>query len=239
MKPDVHFRRVAIVQRELPHYRTPFYECLRAELASRDVALAVIQSSASASERLPGDIGNVPWAHTVSGSEFGIGDRRVLWQPLIPTIKTADLVIVEQASRLLLNYVLFARQALLRRPMALWGHGRSFHSENATTGAGESLKRWLSARVHWWFAYNDLSAKVISELGFPVERTTVVQNSTDTRRFREMVDETSAERLYRLREGLGLHRGRTAIFVGNFHPEKQLSFLFEAIEHLHREDPDF
>lgn len=239
LKHGNHSHRVAIIQRELPHYRTPFYECLRLELDARGVGIDVIESNADVSKRLPGDIGHVPWAHKASGIQIGIGDRRLLWQRVGPRLRAADLVIVEQASRLLLNYLLFARQSFLRRPMAFWGHGRSFHSEAVASSVGESIKRWLSQRVHWWFAYNDLSAQVINEFGFPVDRITVVQNSTDTRGFRELVDRASAENVEELRERYGLQSGQTAVFVGSFHPEKRLAFLFEAIQHLHQHDSGF
>jgi glycosyltransferase involved in cell wall biosynthesis len=239
VKPEGQHRHVAIVQQDLPNYRTPFFECLRADLAKRGVVLDIIRSGPSRPGRLPDDIGDLPWARTVAAREFGIGSRRVLWQPLDRELRTADLVIVEQASRLLLNYVLLVRQTLQRRPMALWGHGRSFHPGSTATDLGELLKRWLSRRVYWWFAYNELSARVVNDLGFPAGRTTVVQNSTDTRRFHRLVEAVTPEALEQLRQRFGLHRGRTAIFVGNFHPDKQLPFLFEASEHLHRVDPDF
>lgn len=234
-----HARRVAIVQRELPHYRTPFFECLRLELNARGLAIDVIESNARVPKRLPGDIGHVPWAQEATATEIGIGRLRFLWQPVYSRLRTADLVIVEQASRLLLNYVLLARQAIIRRPVAFWGHGRSFHSEAVASSIGESIKRWLSRRVHWWFAYNDLSAQVISEFGFPADRITVVQNSTDTRGFGRLVDQSPPEALEEFRERYGLQRGRTAIFVGSLHPEKQLPFLFEAIQHLHRYDSSY
>jgi L-malate glycosyltransferase len=238
--PEVdQLRRVVILQRDLPHYRSPFFECLRAELLERGVQLDVVRSGPRGHGRLPGDIGDLPWSHTRPAREFGIGEHRGLWQSLDRTVSSADLVIVEQAARLISNYALLARQILLKRPMALWGHGRNFQSDAARTRAAERLKYWLSKRVHWWFAYNELSAQVVHELGFPVERTTVVQNSTDTRAFRRLVASVPSEILVQEAQRFGLRRGKTAIFVGNFHPDKQLGFLFEASEHLHRADPGF
>lgn len=241
--PDVRAgrrpRQVAIVQRELPSYRLPFYERLREDLARRDIDLVLVRSGTAGSGRLPGDEGTLRWARSLPAREFGVGHHRVLWQPLDRAVRDADLVIVEQASRLLLNYVLLARQMIFGRPLAFWGHGRSFHPAESNTGFGEWVKRQVSRHVHWWFAYNELSAQVVRELGFPPQRTTVVHNSTDTRALRRLVGQVAPDEAAATRRELGLRPGSTAMFVGNFHPEKQLSFLFEACEHLHEAEPDF
>ena len=230
--------RVAIVQRYIASYRAPFYDRLRSELALRGIDLTLAVSSDPRHPSARGDEVAIPGAIEIPGREFGVLGYRALWQPLTPEIRAADLVVVEQASRLLLNYLLLARQRLRRRPVAFWGHGRSFDDRDSGS-LEERLKRWTSRHVHWWFAYNDLAADVVRELGFPPQRITVVENSTDTRALRAAVEAVDPATIAETRRSFGLGPGPVGIFVGNFSHPKQLDFLFEAAEHLHRLDPGF
>ena len=230
--------RVAIVQRYIANYRAPFYDHLRAELARRDIDLTLVVSSDPEHPSERGDEVAIPGAIESPGREFGAFGYRALWQPLAPAIRAADLVVVEQASRLLLNYLLLVRQRLMHRPVAFWGHGRSF-DERDSESLEERLKRWTSRQVHWWFAYNDLAADVVREFGFPPQRITVVENSTDTTALRAAVDAVDPATIAETRRSFGLGPGPVGIFVGNFSRPKQLDFLFAAAEHLHGLDPGF
>ena len=91
-------------------------------------------------------------------------------------IAGSDLVILEQARRNLEAYpLLFGRSSV---SVALWGHGRTSARE---TRAWEH--RWLdrmTMRADWFFAYTEGGRKYVVDRGFPADRTTVVQNSTDT-----------------------------------------------------------
>jgi hypothetical protein len=49
--------------------------------------------------------------------------HEAVWQPVLSATRKADLVIVDQASRLLVNYVLLARQRFGGPSIALWGMG--------------------------------------------------------------------------------------------------------------------
>ena len=232
-------RCVAIVQRFLPRYRQAFYEQLRVLLAARDVELILVHSTPPGNPYGRGDAAHIAWAIDVPAREVTLLGQTALWQPLAPQLRTADLVIVEQASRLLLNYVLLLRQLLRRRRVAFWGHGRSFHDQEPSAGPRERLKRWVSRHVHWWFAYNDLTAEVVRDFGFPTQRLTVVQNSTDTTSLRRLAGALTPDAIDQARHDLGLGNGKVGLFVGNFSAEKQLEFLFAASDHLHRLDPGF
>jgi glycosyltransferase involved in cell wall biosynthesis len=228
---------VTVIQRSLRRYRLPFYEALRDELSSHGVRLRLIHGDNPELETR-GDPGRLAWAEWRPSRYVLWRGRDFTWEPALRAVSHSDLVVVEQASSHLLNYALMARQLLNRQRVAFWGHGRNF-STDARSSAGESLKRWMSRRVHWWFAYNVETARIVEELGYPVERITVVQNSTDTRRLAELVDSVPPEEVARARAELGLRGTNVAVFVGALSAPKRFPLLVEAADLVRASVPDF
>lgn len=143
-------------------------------------------------------------------------------------LRGCDLVIVEQAGQNLLNYVLFVQQFAGRRRVALWGHGRSFGADPHRLG--EASKKWWSRRAHWWFAYNDLAADIVSDFGMDPARITVVRNAIDTRALRSAVGAMTEDGAASTRDGLGLTGSHTALYLGRLASEKRLDYLCEAVD---------
>jgi glycosyltransferase involved in cell wall biosynthesis len=230
--------RVAIVQEAVFHYRERFYVLLRERLAEDDIELVLIHSNALPGRDVWRSTVELPWAHRVDARTLRVAGRRLVWQRGHRLLRGCDLVIVEQGSRHLLNYVLLVEQMLGRRRVALWGHGRNFDEEDASR-LGEALKARWSARVHWWFVYNDLSASVVAGLGVPSQRITVVQNAVDTAQLRALVDSLHDADHERTRRDLGLTGQPTGLYVGGLAPEKRLSYLFEAADAIREQLPGF
>ena len=103
-------KKVAIVWRYLPDYRVPFYRGLKDYLAQRDIELQLIYGPTNGD--WPADDVQIvlPWANCVSHWSISLGGFEICWQPYVSYIRDADLVIVEQANRLLLNYWLIAKR---------------------------------------------------------------------------------------------------------------------------------
>ncbi len=188
--------RVVIVQEHLPHYRQRFYELLHANLEERGVTLDLVYSPRLASNLLAG---RLPWATPVPIQRW----KAVAWQNVFPICKGADLVIVQQESKYLANYLLQLRSLVTAQKVAYWGHGRNFQSENASI-AGETAKRVASRYCDWWFAYNDVSVDIVKGLGFPADRITSVQNAIDTRGIAEARKRISPEDLAALKARVGI-----------------------------------
>jgi hypothetical protein len=197
MKPQ---HKVVIIQRVLSHYRKPFYELLRERLAGAGIEFVLIHGSPSESEALKRDGVEIEWSHHVRDRCIKIGQHKLYWQPCLKHIRGADLVIVEQASKLILNYVLFVCQIVGLEKLCFWGHGKNFQVNRANV-AGERIKLLMSHHVHWWFAYNDLSAEIVRSLGYPEDRITSVQNSIDTHHLVEMCQNITKIYRYKFREG--------------------------------------
>src|SRR5262245_541375 len=173
-------RRVSIVYKSMPQWRRRLIELLRDRLARDAIDLQLIYGQAGTEDAAKQDRVDLEWAQRIKNRIVRVGGRELYWQPCLPLLRGADLVIVEQASNLLVNYVLQARYLLGGTRFAFWGHGQNFAHYDAS-GLGEILKRRVSKHVHWWFAYNAKSAAVVQSLGFPTERTTLTQNAIDTR----------------------------------------------------------
>lgn len=231
-------RTVAIVQQSLRRYRAAFYEELRARLADADVELRLIETFPCNSIDDRGDRLHLDWAVQAAAREMPFFGRELVWQRVWGATRGADLVIVEQGSRLLVNYVLLAAQHLGILELAYWGHGRTFHTEAAHPG-GEWLKRFTSRRVHWWFAYNELAVEIVSGLGFPPERITDVRNSTDVAHLQALVAGIGETDRLRLLDQLGLEGKRVGAYIGSMTPVKQLGFVFAAADRIRSRHPDF
>lgn len=227
---------VVIVQKALPHYRHAFYRSLQYDLAGRGIALRLVYGE---SEGAPYREGlDEPWAVAIENRTWRLGRRTLYWQPCLPLVKDADLVIVEQASKLLVNYLLLAHQLAGRRRVALWGHGRNMQAHDASA-AGERVKAFFSRRVHWWFAYNDWSRSIVEALGYPADRITSVQNAIDTRRLHTAYAEWPEAEVDALRQQIGLVGRNVGLFVGSMYPAKRLDFLVEACLRVRERVPDF
>lgn len=231
---------VVIVQRVLPHYRVPFFRRLRDALAQNGIELKLFFG-----QEYPGTVPctvdlNTAWARRIENQYFRWREMELVWQPCVRYLQNADLVIVEQANRLLVNYVLLLLHRFNKRPkLAYWGHGRNMQAGTARRWR-ESLKRRLTTNADWWFAYTAMSAETLRRAGIPAGRTTVVQNSIDVTELARAGDAVSAEDLAALRSRLQIEAtAKVAVYCGGMYGDKKLDFLLEACEIVHARTPDF
>lgn len=231
-------RRVVIVQEAVRRYRVTFYEELRARLREHEVRLSLFHSNPSFDDDRRNDLAELHWARNVRRRRFIIGGRHLVWQSCLRDALRHDLVVVEQASHLLLNPLLLALQDRGGPKLAFWGHGRNYDSADVSR-AGEAAKRALSRRAHWWFPYTDEGAGVVRALGYPADRITVVRNATDTAALSAAVERVGPSQIEGLRKALGVCGRNVAVFVGSLVHAKRLEFLAEAGCHLRQQVPDF
>jgi glycosyltransferase involved in cell wall biosynthesis len=236
--PGASARQVAIVYRYVHEYRAPFYERLRVLLEARGVRLRVVAGQPAPDDSLRGDAVALPWVESVRNRYARIAGREVCWQPVMHRVWGADLVVVEQATRLLANYALLASRMAGSAKVAFWGHGVHIRPHRASERS-EQLKRWLSRRVDWWFAYTPSSVEVVEQLGFPPERITCVQNAVDTRALREQRARVTEAELAALRAQLGLNGGPVGVYCGALYDDKRLPFLVAACDRVRAALPGF
>ncbi|MDP2422761.1 MAG: glycosyltransferase [Bacteroidales bacterium] len=168
-----------------------------------------------------------------------VGSKEIIWQPAVSHLRGSDLIIVEQASRLILNYFLWTGRRLgFVRRIALWGHGRNFQQDSASPLA-EWVKRRESVHADWWFAYNAASVEVVSSLGFPRERITDVQNAIDDTSLRASLVGVTQAHLDDFLRKHDIGGGHVGLFVGSLYSHKRLGYLFEAADIIRSRIPDF
>ncbi len=229
-------RRVAIVQRSLRTYREPFYVHLQRELARSSVQLELYHATTSIGGARR-DEGVVPWAREVNAAEVEAFGGRLVRLDVWDRIRDADLVIVEQASRLLLNYRLWlARKLRVGPAWAYWGHGETLDDDSHPVGRW--IKRALVRSADWWFGYTEGTARIVTGAGFPPERVTVVRNATDTTALAAAADAVTDDAREAARQELGLTSGRALLYLGSFSPRKGLPTLFAAADLLRDRDGD-
>jgi glycosyltransferase involved in cell wall biosynthesis len=231
-------KKVLIVYRYIPHYRIEFYELLRTLLFERGIALELIYGDPGPNDAVKKDSIEISWGIKIKNKIWKIGEWEFIWQPIFRYLRGADLVIVESASRLLVNYILLVRYKLGIQKFAYWGHGRNFQDISASR-FGEWIKHLLLNQVHWWFAYNNYSIRVLQQGKYPLERITSVQNAIDGRYLTRNLEQWTSQKLGIFRSELGIKSENVAIFIGGIYHEKRISFLLESLILIRQEIPNF
>ncbi|MEZ5072435.1 MAG: glycosyltransferase family 4 protein [Bacteroidales bacterium] len=180
--------------------------------------------------RPPDVIHTNPWGTFVKNRYVYIRNTFVCWQPVWKHFRRADLVIVQQSNRALINYLIQFRRIFRKKPViAYWGHGMNFQAKSARS-LPERIKAFYSNYVDYWFAYNEVSKSVLVKRGFPESRIVALQNSIDTRAEREIYDHIPEETLSRLRGDLGIgEHDAVGIYCGSLLANKRIAFLLEAL----------
>lgn len=229
-------RRVVFVTTVITHYRAPFHERVRSNLASLGISYELVHSAPQGAEAVKQDTISLPWA-TVVPAKHWFGGRAV-WQSIWPLVREAELVVLGQENRLLHNYILQILPRAFRPRLALWGHGRNFQARIPSSHA-ERWKRYWARRADWWFGYTNETRSHVEGLGFPRHKITVFNNTIDTSEMRRLATTVSYERQEERRHELGLVGKNVAIFVGGLYPDKRLAFLVEAAVRVRSRLTDF
>jgi glycosyltransferase involved in cell wall biosynthesis len=231
-------KTITIIQRGISKYRVLFYEALKKELVSQNMRLILVHGHFSRFDPNNKNCTTVPWAIVIKNRVFKVFGKEVYWQPALRLAIGSDLVIVEQANRLIVNPILLALRRIFRFKLAFWGHGKNYQS-TAQHGLLERYKRAYSNKVDWWFAYTDLSAEVLRETGFPPEKITVVQNAVETNVLKAALAAVTPTQLNALKKELGLKSDRVCLYCGSMYPDKKLDFLLESCIAIRAKIPDF
>jgi glycosyltransferase involved in cell wall biosynthesis len=220
------------------HYRAPFNERLRERLASHGVQYDFIYSADPKLSSPRGDLVQLPWATSVPCSRFRLGRIELRYQHALRAALRHDLIILQQENGLLLNYLVVAVARMFGKRTAYFGHGKNFQARNPGS-LQERFKRFWLDKVDWWFAYTELSAHVVADAGYPMDRITIFDNSIDTSAIRKEVEAVDATALEELRQALVGGSANVGVYVGGLYEEKRIPFLIEAVDGLRRAVPDF
>ncbi len=229
---------VTILFKNCNQYRVPFFRQLRSNLEQKGIVLRLVVGGGLPEDAAKGDVATLDWAERRPFRQISMLGRTLLWQPGFDVARGSDLVITEQASKQVFNIALSLGQRPFGAKHAFWGHGRNFQSAVEGT-AGEGLKRMLTKRAHWFFAYNDISADAAVEFGMDPDKITRVMNSTDTTHIRSLRSGLPASTAEEVRHELGLSNGPVALYLGGIYAHKRPKFLVDAAVAIRERVPDF
>ena len=230
-------KKVVILNIILPQYRYEFFYLLKKELLKSNIELEVIYGKEKSDNALRLDEVDIDWAKYIPNQIVKIGKTEFIWQSCMNVIKNSDLVIVENANKLLLNYYLTLIRRFSKYRFAYWGHGRNLQ-EHANS-LPNKFKYLFINKCDWWFGYTDLTKRILLSKNCPVNRITVVQNAIDTSSLRKIYSEIKDDEINNLQKQLGIKNGVTAIYCGALYPEKNFDFILETCYRVKREIPDF
>lgn len=207
-------KRVIFVQKFIPHYRLPLFESLRDKLAENGIELVLIYGPPDPYEGSKIKMSYPDWGHKVNSKIFNIFGRYLYWQGVVFKIKKDDVVIVEQAAKLLDNYFLFFLQQIGFLKLCYFGHGKNFQTKYEIAFS-RFIKKLMVGRVSRWFAYTDMSADALLEQGVDQAKICVVNNTL--------------QRENLLPEGAVPRLPQTLLYLGGLYKDKRIDFLLEAI----------
>ena len=223
MESKYFIHRVGIVQRLLPHYRLPFFQELRNFLALRNVKLDLIYGQGNLNDKAKKDQDHLHWGIKLKNFYLPFN---LVYQPCLYRLKKYDMVIIEQANILLINYYLLLKKNFTRQKVAFWGHGRNYQDNQDSLN--NKIKKLYINRVDWWFAYTNKVKDFIVKSGFPKERVTVVQNAIDSGNLIRITESISSQEIESLRSQYGLQNCFVGLFCGGMYKEKRIDFLLDA-----------
>lgn len=221
------------------HYRVPLFErmhCLCAELGIR---LDIVYGQPSATDALRGDFAELSCGLRIRNRYWSVFGRELVWQRLPESIYAADMIILPQENRILSNYPMLLRRKAFAGALAFWGHGRNFQSENPS-GFRERWKKATLNQVDWWFTYTTLSTLTVKKNGVPEHSITVLNNSIDTRLFRNDLGAVTPEMLMDLRRQYAIDTSApVGLYCGSLNGDKRLDVLVAASDRIRAAHPNF
>lgn len=226
-------KKVLVIQRRMTHYRTPFFEALRAELARRDCELVLAAGVGTEEELSKNDSDKIAWAEELSTQYFA--DGRICWQSFKHLLKDVDCVVFTPENKLIFN--LYVQYFVHDIKVVLWGHGANLQGDS--TSLREKFKRYNAKKTDWWLAYTSLSIPLIEQSGFPAERITVLNNSVDTTELQQLHNSVTEAERQAVRTRLGLTGDKMGIYVGSLYKEKRIKFMLDAAIQIKQQLPGF
>lgn len=230
-------RKVVIVQRSLREYRKEFFSLLKCALNKNDIELELLYGKLKNGEASKKDQVDIEWGKFIPNKTIRIGKMELLWQPCLKDLKNKDLVIVEQANRLLLNYYLMVAKKMMGLKVGYWGHGRNL--QDKVNSFVNKFKYLFIRRCNWWFAYTQGVKTFVVSKGYPENKVTVLQNAINTRMLREQYARVTDAEVEKLKAELGINSEHVALYCGALYAEKRINFIIESLYHIKKEIPDF
>lgn len=229
--------RVVILQPYIAHYRAKFLSELMKLSKENGVELVIFAGNPTGNQAKRNDnyaLSGVEWLRQWELHLFG---RRIVLRFIPLRVFSADLIIWEQARRNIDVYACLVPRAMRTFRSALWGHGADYMGSRGRFD--KWLRKILTRKVDWFFAYTKLGGESAASQGLPKDRISVVFNSTDTRLLQRQMLAIGERDLLKFQNQLNLSKKNTIIFMGGLDESKRISLILEVSKRLRSLIPDF
>ncbi len=226
--------KVAIIQREIPHYRGAFFEKL-CELAKVSGLNITVYCGWKYEEKDPRTFQYriLPMVGKVHGFSWLVGLRRAL--------KGSDIIIASHELHCLTVPYLWLQRHRLSKLWIWWGHGYNFQRiapKNPLQSLAEAAKRFMIVRGDGLIAYTASGAEYWRQRGMPADQAIPYFNTIDVEGLREAASHVTQEMLEQVQSRLDLKHKRVLLFSGRLYAKKKVDFLLKAVEILQRKRED-
>lgn len=230
-------RTVAIIQREIPHYRIRFFEELYAQGKSEGFEIVVYTARDPAQS-----LTRPAFPYRVLPVRlFGKSKSSAYWMRGLETaISGTDVVVAPQELQCLTVPYLWARRKRVCKSWIWWGHGYNHQASvrsSVVTSAKEAVKRFMTRRANGLITYTAGGAEYWRQQGMPEDRVIPYYNTIDVEGLRKIGAEIRGEHLADLRQKLSLEGKRVLLFSGRLYAEKKVDFLLRAFAILKQTFP--
>lgn len=230
-------KSVVVIQRSIAQYRVDFWNQLKRKLEDNDVELTLLYGKFNNEDALKNDEVDLEWATFVPNKNLKLGRIELNWQACLPYLKNKDMVIVEQANRNLINYILNFKRLYSKQKVAFWGHGRNMRIDE--TDIRNRFKSMFINQSDWWFAYTEnVKARLVLN-GFNPHQITCVENAIDTNSLMKHYQDLSPDDCKKVKESLNINSENIAIYCGSIYKEKRIDFFIEACDKIRNRISDF
>ena len=227
-------RKVLILETQIKQYRQPLFMGLSEALATSNIQLKVAYSRATESEGRKSDNVDLPPPIGIEVPALSILNDKVILQRTLKPIMDADLIVLTQENRLLLNYLVLTLRQLGIKKVAFWGHGDN--RQRLSVGPSAWLKRRLLDKVDWWFSYTPGVTRYLTSSGFASNKISTLYNTVDTS---SLCDPLSSGVLEQARNDLNLSRhALVGLYAGRLTADKEFEFLLESCRRVREDLPD-
>jgi L-malate glycosyltransferase len=234
-----HRMKVTIIQRVLPEYRMALFDEIKRILTSEGVDFLLFYGQENKGAT-PVTI-NIQraWARQYKNIYIKLGKLTLVLQlNIFIKLIRSDLIIIEQANSLILNYFIFLLKPVFNYKVAYWGHGYNRQALSKKS-LSEKLKLYLLKKSDWWFSYTLGTTHYLTAQGIAPDKVTTLRNTIDTRQFVADLAAISNEQVTAFTQEYNLIPGQTALYCGGLTKAKEIEFLLKAALIIKKTLPDF
>jgi glycosyltransferase involved in cell wall biosynthesis len=229
--------KVAIIQKEIPHYRTRFFEVLTKVARAENFTITLFSG-----ER-PHGLPSPELAYKILPTHFiGKTGTGPCWlEGLQQAVSGSDVIVAPQELQCLNVLPMWFKRHSLCATWIWWGHGYN-HQVSVSAGwarrAKETIKQYMTRRADGLITYTPGGAAFWKQKGLPQDWAIAYLNTLDVEGIRDIAKNISVQSLDEVRDKLGLNGKFVLLFSGRLYPEKEVDFLLRAFELIQEKQPN-